>query len=269
MPRNISTEILEAVCNIALGLHSHSLIDQNSKENIQQAFSSPPYISAQIFIKSLMLITIPFLLLSYNRTNAKPLDDDAKKHLAQEKVWEAMLRLAKILSEFANDTNKRNDLKALEEEHAKLRESLLSNVPTSSERLLDETLQLLRLSAQIFRRFQQRSVALIRLLDLLDRKSLTQNAPVGRDEVRKAFQKTFELLKATEEKFRGRSLRASLTDREYDERATAFEQVFSDLRQCSKLVDPSTSWISKEVNFLAAVELDETHMKERECFQPG
>jgi hypothetical protein len=90
--------------------------------------------------------------------------------------------------------------------------------------------------------------------------------------------------------FRGRSLRASVTDEEYNERATAFEKVFSHLRQCSKLLDvspadrddilirliiiclleqPSNSWILKEADFFAAVELDETHMQEQERFHLG
>jgi hypothetical protein len=77
---------------MALALHSQNLIDQNS--DIQQAFSSPPYMFAQIFIKSLMLITIPFSLLSNNRANTKPLDDSTKEHLAQEEIWAAMLRFA-------------------------------------------------------------------------------------------------------------------------------------------------------------------------------
>jgi endonuclease III-like uncharacterized protein len=82
-----------------------------------------------------------------------------------------------------NDKSKRNNLRAFEDEYARLRRLLLSNLPKSID-LVDETLQLLRLSAKIFRRFQQRSVALIKLLRFLDQESSTKGMDT-RDEVRK------------------------------------------------------------------------------------
>jgi hypothetical protein len=88
-----------------------------------------------------------------------------------------------MLSVALNDKSKWNDLNAIEVEYAHLRKLLLSDLP-SSDPLVDETLRLLRLSAQISRRFQQRSVALIRLLYYLDRESSTAPSS-ARDEVRK------------------------------------------------------------------------------------
>jgi hypothetical protein len=97
-PRGIATNILDAMRDISLGLHSQSPIDQDSEDNILQAFSSPHYMFAQIFIKSLMLITVPFSLLSSKRSNPKPLDDDSKTDLAREEIWNAMETFAWIIS---------------------------------------------------------------------------------------------------------------------------------------------------------------------------
>ena len=83
--------------NISLGLHSQSLVDQNRKDNIRQTLSSPHYLFAQIFTKSLMLITIPFSLLSNNRSNPRPLNDDIKIVLARGEIWNEMQRFTWVL----------------------------------------------------------------------------------------------------------------------------------------------------------------------------
>jgi magnesium-transporting ATPase (P-type) len=81
---------------ISLSFRSQTLIDQNSKDDFQQAFSSLHYLFAQIFLKSLILICIPFSLLSPRRVHPKPLDDSTKKHLAREEIWKVMLRFTFI-----------------------------------------------------------------------------------------------------------------------------------------------------------------------------
>lgn len=191
------------------------------------------------------------------------------------------------------DVNKRNNPKIIEDHYTSLWKLLL---PTD-DLLLDKKHKLLQLSTRIFRRFQQRSVELIRLLHFLDQESSTKN--VSRDEIRKyvisdfflelsdlmprirVFQETIELLEATEESFRGRSLRASVTDEEYSERAKEFGKMFSKIRQCGKAINvsfylfslttfitwmgqPSNLWLSQEAEFLAAVERDEIHMNKQE-----
>lgn len=84
--------------NISRDLHSQSLVDQNCKDNITQALSSPHYLFAQFFTKSMMLITIPFSLLSNNRSNPRLLDDDTKKMLAGEEIWNEMQRFTVLLT---------------------------------------------------------------------------------------------------------------------------------------------------------------------------
>ena len=103
-----------------------------------------------------------------------------------------------------NDVNKRKNLKVIEAHYASLWKLLL---PTDN-RLLDKKLKLLQLSTQIFRRFQQRSVELIRLLHFLDQESSTQGVPSdARDEVRmyvisNAFFKEFSTCRVKLESFR-------------------------------------------------------------------
>ena len=170
------------------------------------------------------------------------------------------------------DVNKRNNPKIIEDHYTSLWKLLL---PTD-DLLLDKKHKLLQLSTRIFRRFQQRSVELIRLLHFLDQESSTKN--VSRDEIRKyvisdfflelsdlmprirVFQETIELLEATEESFRGRSLRASVTDEEYSERAKEFGKMFSKIRQCGKAINVSF-YLFSLTTFINIHHLDGTAIK--------